>query len=255
MKLLIVSLFIGGGLLIGGVWFWLGRDREPQPVVFENKPITLGSDQKEIQKEDMESGTVTSQSNDALAQALSAVSAPAPPVPSTTSDQLVSTPSIESTPSLPTLSITDRLLGFGFRTGATPRTIDTIVLHSSYNASGGDTYNLDKIIGQYEQYGVGAHYLIDRSGQIYSLVPEPSIAYHAGESKMPDGRKNVNDFSIGIELMGTEESSFTDKQYTAVNDLIADIKTRYKIKDIVGHGDIAPKRKTDPWKFDWKRLR
>lgn len=254
MKLLIISLVVGGVLLIGGVWFWLSRDQEPQPMVLENKPITLGSDQKGIQKEDMESGTVASQSNDALAQALSSVSDPAPLAPSTSVDESVVTPPSEAVPTPPSISIVDRLLGFGFRTPSTPRTIDTIVLHSSYNASGGDTYNLEKIIGQYEQYGVGAHYLIDRSGQIYRLVPEPSIAYHAGESKMPDGRKNVNDFSIGIELVGTEESGFTDKQYTMTNDLIADIKTRYKIKDIVGHGDIAPKRKTDPWKFDWKKL-
>lgn len=255
MKLLVMSLIIGGALLVGGAWFWFGRDQEPQPMVLENKPITLGSDQKEIQKEDMESGTVASQSNDALAQALSAVGAPAPSTPSTSVDEPVVTSPSEAAPAPPPISIVDRLLGFGFRTPSTPRTIDTIVLHSSYNASGGDTYNLDKIIGQYEQYGVGAHYLIDRSGKVYRLVKESDIAYHAGESKMPDGRKNVNDFSIGIELMGTEESGFTDKQYTVTNDLIADIKTRYKIKDIVGHGDVAPKRKTDPWKFDWKRLK
>jgi N-acetyl-anhydromuramyl-L-alanine amidase AmpD len=129
------------------------------------------------------------------------------------------------------------------------------VLHSSYNASDGDQYDLEKTISQYETYGVGTHYIIDRKGVVYRLVEEDNIAYHAGASKMPDGRKNVNDFSIGIEMIATEESGYTDKQYAAVNALIADIKSRHKIKSVVGHADIAPGRKTDPWKFDWKKLR
>ncbi len=72
---------------------------------------------------------------------------------------------------------------------------------------------------------------------------------------MPDGRKNVNDFSIGIELDGTMTSGFTDAQYTSLRALIADIKTRNKISSIVGHSDIAPGRKTDPWQFDWEKLK
>ncbi len=184
---------------------------------------------------------------------LEKVDVPAPsPMPAAIPQ--VSAPSSESAPDSG-LEITPRLTSFGFRTPPSERSIDTIVLHSSYNASGGDAYNLEKIIGQYEQYGVGAHYLIARDGKIYQLVRESNIAYHAGESKMPDGRKNVNDFSIGIEIVGTEDSGFTGKQYDAVNDLITQIKTRYKIKDIVGHGDVAPSRKTDPWKFDWKKLK
>lgn len=153
------------------------------------------------------------------------------------------------------LSVESHLLRFGYRLPPAPRTIDTIVLHSSYNASGGDEYDLEKTISQYETYGVGAHYIIDRKGGIYRLVDEINIAYHAGASKMPDGRKNVNDFSIGIEMIANMEDGYTEKQYAAVNALIADIKTRYKIKNIVGHGDIAPTRKTDPWKFDWKKLK
>ncbi len=153
------------------------------------------------------------------------------------------------------LSIESRLLRFGFRVPPAPRAVDTVVLHSSYNALGGDAYSVERTIEEYEQYGVGAHYLIDRSGTVYRLIDEANIAYHAGSSKMPDGRKNVNDFSIGIEIIATEDSGYTDKQYTAVNALIADIKTRRTIKHVVGHGDIAPGRKTDPWKFDWKKLK
>lgn len=102
---------------------------------------------------------------------------------------------------------------------------------------------------------MSAHYLIDRKGVIYHLVADKNIAYHAGVSKMPDGRTGVNDFSIGIEMMNQEETSYTDAQYGAVNNLIAYLKGKYPIKYVVGHDDIAPDRKTDPWNFDWKRLK
>lgn len=151
------------------------------------------------------------------------------------------------------LTVKENLVNFGFRR-ANGRMVDTIVLHSSYNASGGDVYDIDKIVKQYEDYRVSAHYLIGRTGDIYRLVPESDIAYHAGASKMPDGRKNVNEFSIGVEMVGTLESGYTKEQYRAVNALIADIESRYKIKDVVGHADIAPDRKTDPWNFDWNKL-
>ena len=107
----------------------------------------------------------------------------------------------------------------------------------------------------YESYGVSAHYLIDRSGTIYRLVEDKNIAYHAGVSKMPDGRRDVNDFSIGIEMMNKEDTAYTTAQYGAVNSLVASLKKKYHIKDIVGHNNIAPDRKTDPWKFDWKKLK
>lgn len=240
-------------LLVGG-WWWT-REPEAASSVFENDPLVL--EQRELFEDEQ---------SDSLLEAPLVKTEPLPGAaePSITKETTQSPLPDEAVPvsSRPTISdgattsilIQDRLIAFGHRTPGSPRPIDTVVLHSSYNASGGDAYNLEKIIGQYEQYGVGAHYIIDRSGSIYRLVKEEGIAYHAGESKMPDGRKNVNDFSIGIELVATEESGYTEKQYTAVNNLIADIKTRYKIKDIVGHGDIAPKRKTDPWKFDWKKL-
>ena len=142
----------------------------------------------------------------------------------------------------------------GFLVPKKERTIDTIVLHSSYNPNG-DTYSVSEIVKIYESYGVSAHYLIDRKGTIYHLVENQNIAYHAGVSKMPDGRRDVNDFSIGIEIMNKEDTEFTKSQYQAVNDLIAYLKEQYQIKYVVGHGDIAPSRKTDPWNFDWKKLK
>jgi hypothetical protein len=153
-----------------------------------------------------------------------------------------------------TLAIKDRLMSSGFAVPSKARSIDTIVLHSSYDAEGNNPYDVSGLVREYESYGVSAHYLIDRAGTIYRLVKDANIAYHAGVSKMPDGRTGVNDFSIGIEMMNQKETSYTDAQYTAVNKLVAYLKGKYSIKYVVGHDDIAPDRKTDPWNFDWKRL-
>lgn len=151
--------------------------------------------------------------------------------------------------------IVDRLMSTGFSVPAKTRSIDTIVIHSSYDLNGSDPYSVSGVIKEYTDYGVSAHYLIDRKGVIYRLVEDKNIAYHAGVSKMPDNRKNVNDFSIGIEMLNTETGQFTNAQYTAVNTLIASLKKKYPIKFVVGHNDIAPGRKTDPWNFDWKKLK
>jgi len=139
-------------------------------------------------------------------------------------------------------------------TASKNRTIDTIVIHSSYNALGGDKYDLDKLISEYKSYGVSPHYLIDRSGNTYQLVSNQNIAYHAGESKMPDGRTNVNNFSLGIEIMTTQSDSPTDAQYASLTNLISNIKESYKIKNILGHSQIASGRKTDPWNFSWSKI-
>lgn len=147
------------------------------------------------------------------------------------------------------LSIINKLVSWGYQS-ASGRTIDTIIIHSSYDALGPDPYNLTGLINEYKQYGVAPHYLIDRGGKTYKLVEEKNIAYHAGEGSVPDGRSGVNNFSIGIELMNQEDTKFTDAQYAALKKLIADIKSRQKIKYVLGHNQIAPGRKTDPWNFD-----
>jgi N-acetyl-anhydromuramyl-L-alanine amidase AmpD len=150
--------------------------------------------------------------------------------------------------------ITDKYISWGYEKPEKTRSIDTIVIHSSYNALGGDPYSLEKLLSEYKQYGVSAHYVIDREGKIYRLVSEKNIAYHAGVSKVPDGRTGVNNFSIGIELMNKEDSKFTDDQYESLNNLLSDIKKRYKIKYVLGHNQIAPGRKSDPWNFEWGKL-
>jgi len=104
---------------------------------------------------------------------------------------------------------------------------------------------------------VSSHCLIRRDGEIVQYVPFNKRAWHAGDSCF-DGRKDCNDFSIGIELEGTDEIPYTPIQYTILADLVALLKKTYpEITDnrIVGHSTIAPTRKTDPGSvFDWGLL-
>lgn len=101
---------------------------------------------------------------------------------------------------------------------------------------------------------VSAHFLIRRDGQLIQFVSCLDRAWHAGVSSW-QGRSRCNDFSIGIELEGTDVDRFTEAQYASLQSLLAAIKASYPITQIVGHADIAPGRKTDPGPhFDWSRL-
>ena len=104
---------------------------------------------------------------------------------------------------------------------------------------------------------VSAHLLIDREGEVVQLVSFDDRAWHAGISEYC-GRENCNDFSIGIELEGTDDLAYTDAQYQALAEMVPVIQRHYAISPsaITGHSDIAPGRKTDPGPaFDWSRLR
>lgn len=105
---------------------------------------------------------------------------------------------------------------------------------------------------------VSAHFLIRRDGEVVQFVATTENAWHAGLSSWR-GREKCNDFSIGIELEGTDTHVYTAGQYSALSQLIqACWRAHPKIepKAIVGHSDIAPGRKTDPGpSFDWHRLR
>ncbi len=151
-----------------------------------------------------------------------------------------------------TIKVTNRLVTFGYKKPTKARKVDTIILHSSHSL-GNDPYSVSGTIALYKQYKVSPHYIVARDGTIYKLVDEKNIAYHAGVSTMPDGRKNTNDFSIGIEIIGLETDTPTDAQYKALSTLVANIKSRHAIKNITGHSNIAPNRKTDPWGFDWDK--
>lgn len=151
--------------------------------------------------------------------------------------------------------IIDRLVSWGFQK-ATNRKIDTIVIHSTYNITNSDPFDLDAIINkEYKPAGVSPHYIINRDGKIYRLVEDKNIAYHAGESKMPDGRTGVNNFSIGIELVNSKTSKPTDDQYNSLKYLVNYLKGRYSIKYVLGHKDIAAGRKDDPWNFDFSKIK
>lgn len=102
---------------------------------------------------------------------------------------------------------------------------------------------------------VSAHLLIRRDGELYQFVPCAGRAWHAGESRW-GARAQCNDFSIGVELEGTGEVPFTAAQYRQLARLTRALQARYPIRDIVGHSDIAPGRKSDPGPhFDWARYR
>jgi len=105
---------------------------------------------------------------------------------------------------------------------------------------------------------VSAHLLIRRGGEITQYVKFTDRAWHAGESSY-QGRQACNDFSVGIELEGTDATPYEDVQYLVLANVVAALCTAYKgltRQRLVGHSDIAPGRKTDPGPaFDWPRAR
>jgi AmpD protein len=104
---------------------------------------------------------------------------------------------------------------------------------------------------------VSAHCLIRRDGEIVQYVPFDKRAWHAGVS-VYQGRERCNDFSIGIELEGTDTLAYTDEQYQQLTALTLLLIKHYPsiAENITGHCDIAPVRKTDPGpSFDWARFR
>jgi N-acetyl-anhydromuramyl-L-alanine amidase AmpD len=168
-----------------------------------------------------------------------------------------------------------------------PRTkqISHVMIHYISNASNKpySPYELDDVFLLFKQYGVSSHYLIDREGDIFQLVPEERVAFHAGKgslSNFPNYTDKLNEFSIGIELLaiGTKEEmlssidgntygsiestfiGFTPKQYESLNILLEDIfKKNLHIKrdrlHIIGHSEYAPERKNDPGTlFDWSKI-
>ena len=104
---------------------------------------------------------------------------------------------------------------------------------------------------------VSAHLFVDRAGRIAQYVPFDKRAWHAGESRWR-GRARCNDFSIGIELEGTDHVAYTDEQYASLVTAVAALLGSYprlSLSTIVGHNEIAPGRKTDPGAaFDWRRF-
>ena len=152
-----------------------------------------------------------------------------------------------------------------------PNEISLLVIHNISlppNQFGGDyikdffTGTLDPEAHPYfkkiYQLRVSAHCLIRRDGHIVQFVPFKHSAWHAGVSSF-QGRPKCNDYSIGIELEGTDDIPYTAEQYSALANVCSNIMLHYPnigIAQIVGHNDIAPMRKTDPGQaFDWPGFR
>ena len=101
---------------------------------------------------------------------------------------------------------------------------------------------------------VSAHFYIRRGGELWQFVSCDHRAWHAGTSHHR-GRDNCNDFSVGIELEGTDDLPFTDAQYAALDRLAVQLVAALPLRAAAGHSDIAPGRKSDPGPcFDWARL-
>jgi AmpD protein len=101
---------------------------------------------------------------------------------------------------------------------------------------------------------VSAHFVIERDGTTTQFVSCDQRAWHAGVSSHK-GRERCNDFSIGIELEGTDTLAYTDQQYDTLTHLTKCLRERYPLTSVQGHCHIAPGRKTDPGPaFDWARF-
>jgi len=148
--------------------------------------------------------------------------------------------------------------------------INLIVIHSislppgEYGGPWIEQFFCNKLDVQHNPYfqeicelTVSAHILICRDGTLQQFVPFNKRAWHAGQSCY-EGQQACNDFSIGIELEGTDDSDFEDIQYQQLAELILALEQTYpKItrQRLAGHSDIAPGRKTDPGTgFDWDKL-
>jgi AmpD protein len=103
------------------------------------------------------------------------------------------------------------------------------------------------------QLRVSAHFLVRRGGALVQFVPVQRRAWHAGASRWR-GAERCNDYSVGVELEGTDQASFSDAQYRCLAQLARALRARLPLRACAAHSDVAPGRKTDPGtRFDWAR--
>ncbi len=115
-------------------------------------------------------------------------------------------------------------------------------------------YSLDPSLESLRGIRVSSHFFIRRTGAVVQFVSTEKRAWHAGVSTF-EGVSRCNDFSVGIEIEGTDFAPFDERQYRVLPMLLAAIGARYPVRAVVAHSDIAPGRKTDPGPyFDWRRL-
>lgn len=152
-----------------------------------------------------------------------------------------------------------------------PMLIDMVVVHgislppTQFGTGAIEAFFCNQLdISQHEYYGniahlkVSSHLLIKRDGEIVQFVPFNRRAWHAGESSF-QGKTRCNDFSIGIELEGTDEIPYEQAQYQQLVAIVRLLMQTYSAitpDRVVGHSDIAPGRKTDPGPtFNWSYLK
>ncbi len=145
--------------------------------------------------------------------------------------------------------------------------IDTVVLHNislpplTFGSNCVEDFFCGRLdcrqheaLASLEGIRVSSHFFIRRNGEMVQFVSCNDRAWHAGLSSLL-GRRRCNDFSIGIEIEGTDFCPFEERQYQSLEGLLRAISHRYPVRYIVAHSDIAPTRKTDPGPyFDWGRL-
>jgi AmpD protein len=101
---------------------------------------------------------------------------------------------------------------------------------------------------------VSAHFLVRRDGELVQFVPVARRAWHAGASRWR-GRGRCNDFSLGVELEGSDAGPFADRQYRSLARLVRVLRRALPLRQLAAHSDVAPGRKTDPGAgFAWPRL-
>jgi len=133
--------------------------------------------------------------------------------------------------------------------------VDTVVLHATVLST------LDEVVVHFSSpvSEVSAHYTIDRDGTVVQHVLEEKRAWHAGQSQMNDGRTNVNDFSIGIELVNLNDGldPYPEPQMETLRELLRSICGRQPVRHVVAHHECAqpPGRKSDPAGLDMRWVR
>jgi N-acetyl-anhydromuramoyl-L-alanine amidase len=126
--------------------------------------------------------------------------------------------------------------------------------HVSDLFTGRVDYNADPSFADLRNVQVSAHFYVRRDGRLVQYVSCNDRAWHAGVSQFM-GRANCNDFSIGVEMEGTDNVAFSSEQYEVLAQLAQALQNRYPLRWITGHEHVAPGRKTDPGPcFDWDRL-
>lgn len=145
--------------------------------------------------------------------------------------------------------------------------IDLIVIHSIslppgvYGGEGIEQLFTNRLNAEAHPYyahiaglKVSSHFLIRRDGELVQFVPVSERAWHAGVSNWQE-RDRCNDFSIGVELEGDDDTPFAAAQYERLQALLLSLVTSYPVRAITSHSHIAPGRKTDPGScFDWEKV-